>query len=200
MKTIVVASWNAHKIAEIKTFFPHDTLLSMKEIGFTDEIVEDGTTFAENALIKARAIHDFLQKQGKEYLVLADDSGLCVNALGGKPGILSARYSGEHGNDQKNREKILTEMQGQTERTAFFSCCMVEVFPDGQYLIWEGKVMGKILEQEEGEWWFWYDPIFYCDELGKSFWVATAEEKNSVSHRARAIQNLLEQVSNLLMS
>ena len=73
----------------------------MKEIGFTDEIVEDGTTFAENALIKARVIHDFLQKQGKEYLVLADDSGLCVNALGGKPGILSARYSGEHGNDQK---------------------------------------------------------------------------------------------------
>lgn len=193
MKTFVVASWNAHKIAEIKTFFPHDTLLSMKEIGFTDEIVEDGGTFAENALIKAKTLYHFLQQQGKGYFVLADDSGLCVDALWGRPGVLSARYCWEHGNDRENRKKILTEMQGQMERTAFFSCCIVEVFPDGQYLIWEGKVMGKILEQEEGKWWFWYDPIFYCDELGKSFGVATAEEKNSVSHRARAIQNLLEQ-------
>ena len=192
MSTIVLASWNLHKLEEIKSFFPNDTVISMKEIGFNEDIEENGKTFQENALIKAKVIHHFLKDQWKDYHVMADDSGLCVVWLNGEPWILSARYSWEHGNDQKNREKILNKMQGMLDRTAFFLCVIVEIDPDGNVTVWEGKVMGKILEKEEGNAGFWYDPIFYCDELGKSFWIATPEEKNSVSHRARAIENLLK--------
>lgn len=108
-KTIVVASNNKHKIKEIKEILTQYNVIPMDEIGFNQEIEENGKTFAENALIKANTIHKYLKKNGKDYLVLADDSGLCVDSLNGEPGVYSARYAGEHGNDQANRNKLLKQ-------------------------------------------------------------------------------------------
>jgi XTP/dITP diphosphohydrolase len=124
-------------------------------------------------------------------VALADDSGICVNALNGAPGVYSARYGGEHGNDKKNRDLLLKNMQGVTDRTAYFKSAVALVYPDGKELVAEGKTYGKILTEEVGNGGFGYDCIFENDDLNKSFGLATAEEKNSVSHRFRALNNLL---------
>lgn len=186
-KTIVVASNNAHKLREIAQIFPEYEILSQREAGFNEEVEETGATFEENALIKARAACRVLGLP-----VLADDSGICVEALNGAPGVYSARYCGWHADDHSNRSLLLKNMEGQTNRTAYFCSCIVLVSPDGTELIAEGRTYGQLLTAECGDGGFGYDPIFFSDDLQKSFGVATAEEKNSVSHRYRALCALRE--------
>ena len=139
----------------------------------------------ENALIKARAASKALGLP-----TLADDSGLCVEALNGAPGVYSARYSGGHGNDKANRDLLLKNLEGVENRRAYFLCALALVYPNGDTLTAEGRTYGNILHAEKGEGGFGYDCIFESEDLKKSFGVATAEEKNTVSHRFRALQSL----------
>ncbi|MBQ8428816.1 MAG: RdgB/HAM1 family non-canonical purine NTP pyrophosphatase [Clostridia bacterium] len=184
---LVVASGNAHKLREIAEIFTQFEVVSQKQMGFDEDVEETGTTFAENALIKARAACKALG-----CMALADDSGLCVDALGGAPGVFSARYCGYHGSDEENRKVLLNNMQGVTDRKAHFTSAIVLVYSDGKELIAEGSTHGVILDKEDGEGGFGYDPLFFSDDLQKSFGKATAEEKNAVSHRFRALQNMLK--------
>ena len=182
---LVVASGNKHKIREIAEIFTDCEVVSQKSLGFDEEVEETGVTFIENALIKARAACKAL-----DCAVIADDSGLCVDALDGAPGIFSARYCGYHGDDAENRKTLLKNMQGMTDRKAHFTSAIALVFPDGREVTAEGYTHGLILEAEEGTGGFGYDPLFYSEDLQKSFGVASAEEKNAVSHRFRALQAL----------
>ena len=183
---LIVATGNAHKLKEIKEIFPFYEVISQKEAGFDEDVEETGTTFEENAVIKAAAAAKALG-----HPTIADDSGICVEALGGAPGIFSARYSGGHGNDKKNREKLLRDLLGETNRRAYFKSAVALCYPSGEKIVVEGRTYGHILEQEDGEGGFGYDPLFFSDDLQKSFGRATPEEKNAVSHRYRALQNLL---------
>lgn len=198
-KTIVIASSNQHKLKEFKKMFAENeatkdiVFLTMKDVGFDGDIVEDGKTFEENALIKARTVNKFLRDNNLEYSVLADDSGLCVDALDGAPGVYSARFAEEH-NDFANREKLKNELLGKQNRTAKFVTNLVLMKYDGIYLLAVGETNGRILENEVGSLEFCYDPLFYSFDLNKSFGEATEEEKNSVSHRGRAVQKLLKQL------
>lgn len=190
---VVVATGNLNKIREISEIFPEYRFLSQKESGFYGEIEETGKTFEENALLKARAVANALQKP-----VLADDSGLCVDALLGAPGIYSARFSGEHGNDKKNRELLLEKMKGEKNRRAYFCSAVALCSPSGEEVVAIGKTYGEILLEEEGEGGFGYDCIFKSEDLQKSFGVASAAEKNAVSHRFRALCSLKEKLGGRL--
>lgn len=192
-KTIIVATGNAHKLREIAEIFPDYQFLSQKQAGFVGEVDETGKTFQENALLKAKAVAEFLGLPA-----LADDSGICVDALNGAPGIYSARFAGEHGDDKKNRDLLLEKMKDEQNRTAYFCSAIALCYPDGTHYIAEGKTYGKILREEVGNGGFGYDCIFESDDLNKSFGVATAEEKNSVSHRFRALIALKEMLGGKL--
>lgn len=192
MKKLVLASNNKNKIKEFQKMFANREILTLNEIGFYDEIEETGTTFLENSLIKAETISKFLKEKGLEYDVIADDSGLCVNALDGAPGVYSARYAGEHGDSVSNRKKLLESLKEKEDRTAYFVCCIVLYYPDGTYDYVEGRTFGKISTEELGSKEFGYDCLFLSDDLGKTFGEASEEEKNNVSHRGRAIQQILE--------
>lgn len=185
-ETLVVATGNAHKLREIAEIFTDFEVVGQKSLGFDGDVEETGETFAENALIKARAA-----AQALHCVALADDSGLCVDALGGAPGVRSARYAGGHGDDQKNRALLLKNLENETDRRAHFTSAVALVFPDGKELVAEGKTYGQILRGEVGNGGFGYDPIFYSDDLKKSFGEATAAEKNAVSHRFRSLTALL---------
>ena len=192
-KQIVVATGNKNKLREFSQLFPDYEVISQKQAGFDEDVEETGATFAENALIKARAAAAALRLPA-----LADDSGICVVALGGAPGVYSARYCGHHGDDKANRDLLLQKLAGVTERQAYFQSAVVLVLPDGREFVAEGKTFGKILLEEQGEGGFGYDCIFESDDLGKSFGLATAEEKNAVSHRYRALEALRKQVEGIL--
>lgn len=183
---IVIASRNQHKIGELEALLSKYVkgvrLLSLDDAGIVGEIEEDGTTFAENALIKARAA----AASGK--IGVGDDSGLCVNALDGAPGIFSARFAGEHGNDAANNERLLRELSDKTDRSAAFVCAIACVFPDGTEFVVEGSAEGRILHRASGKNGFGYDPLFYYQPLEKTFAELSAEEKNQISHRARAVE------------
>lgn len=198
MRTIILASSNEHKIKEFKEIFSNDRVLSLKDIDYTEEIEENGKTFLENALIKAKTISAYLKKKNIDASVIADDSGLCVNALNGMPGIYSARYAGGHGNNKENRNKLLNELKNENDRSAYFLCSLVEYFPDDTYIHVEGKTEGYILKEEIGDTSFGYDCLFFSNDINKCFGKATAEEKNSVSHRGRAIQKLLKEEKKIL--
>ena len=191
MNKIILASNNKHKICEFREIFSECEVLSLSDIGFNEEIEENGKTFAENSLIKARAVSSFLKSKGIVANIIADDSGLCVESLNGEPGIYSARYSEAH-NDKSNREKLIKNLENETNRNAYFNCTLVELFPDGNYLIAEGKTYGKITTEEIGDTSFGYDCLFFSNDLNKTFGEATSEEKNSVSHRKKAIEKLIE--------
>ena len=186
-KRLVVASGNAHKLREIAQIFEEYEVVSQKQMGFIEEVEETGSTFIENALIKARAAAKALNES-----VLADDSGLCVDALGGAPGIYSARYCGRHGSDEENRATLLKNMQGIENRAAHFTSAIAVVSPSGEEWVAEGKTYGRILLEEQGDGGFGYDSLFFSEDLQKSFGEATAEEKNAVSHRFRALQAMLK--------
>ena len=186
---LVVATGNAHKLQEIAQIFTQYHVVSQKEMGFNEDVEETGMTFAENALIKARAVAKALNT-----VTLADDSGLCVDALNDAPGVYSARYCGRLGDDAANRALLLKNLQGESNRKAYFACAVALVYPDGREVVAEGKTFGQILHAECGDGGFGYDSLFFNDDLQKSFGEATAEEKNSVSHRYRALLALLEKI------
>ena len=186
-KRIVVASGNAHKIQEIAAMLPEYDIVGYKQ--FADfEIEETGKTFYDNALIKAKAVAEKLKLPA-----LADDSGICVEALGGAPGIYSARYAGD-GVDEHNNDLLLKNMEGKTDRRAKFVCCMVYCAKNGDILSATGEVKGEILLGRQGKNGFGYDPIFYSYELAKPMGIASAEEKNSVSHRHRALTEIIKKI------
>ncbi len=186
-KKIVVASGNAHKIKEIAAMLPDYEIVGYKQ--FADfEIEETGKTFYDNALIKAKSVAERLNLPA-----LADDSGLCVDVLKGAPGIYSARYAGD-GIDEHNNELLLKNMKGVTDRRAKFVCCMVYYDVNGEILSATGEVKGEILTERQGENGFGYDPIFYSYELAKPMGKASAEEKNSVSHRHRALTEIIKKI------
>lgn len=191
----VLASHNKHKISELQTlirrYLPDFEILSLTDAGLDGEIIEDGDTFEANALIKAR----FAARSG--YIGIGDDSGLCVEALGGAPGIYSARFAGEDGNDAANNAKLLSELEGESNRRAKFVCTIGCVFPGGEELTVSGEATGVIIDEARGEAGFGYDPYFeYVD--GKTFAEMTADEKNAVSHRARAIEKFAKALANKL--
>lgn len=192
VETLVVATGNKHKLQEIQAIFKDVRVVSAREAGYLGNPEETGATFEENAIIKARAAAEALNLPA-----LADDSGLCVAALGGAPGIYSARYAGGHGDDKKNREKLLHELRGIENRAAYFRSAAALCFPQsmgGKTVTATGDTHGRILTREEGENGFGYDCLFYSDDLCKSFGVASAEEKNTVSHRFRALTALKEKL------
>ena len=193
MKKIVLASNNKHKVKEFKEILSDYEVVTMEDIGYTEEIEETGETFAENALIKAETIHNYLKDKGLDYIVVADDSGLCCEALDGAPGVYSARYAGEHGNNEANRAKLLSNLKDK-DRTAYFVCNIVVYYNNGEHKLFEGRTYGKIIDEERGKTDFGYDCIFLSDELNKTFGEASEEEKNSVSHRGRAIQEMVKEL------
>lgn len=190
-KTLVLASGNKGKIAEIGEMLPEFSVIGYKDAGLDFEIEETGATFYENALIKAKAVSEALGLPA-----LADDSGLCVNALGGAPGIFSARFAGD-GNDEHNIDKLLKELDGVKDRSAKFVCSLVLYYPDGKIISAEGETNGEILFERAGKNGFGYDPIFYSADLKKSLGEASSKEKNSVSHRSRALKNLKEKLKKI---
>lgn len=227
MTEIVLASNNKKKIAELQFLFDSADMgevkiLSLRDIGYTDEIEEYGRSFEENSLIKASVP----AKLG--YIGIADDSGLCVDALGGEPGIYSARYSEDEGEaddrDAANRVKLLRKLEStpDTDRGGAFVCVMSAVFPEkGEYTIPEcyradadtasfagtdrsraitvrGECRGFITREEKGEGGFGYDNLFYSPELNKTFAEATGDEKSSVSHRGRAVRRFVEMLSEII--
>ena len=187
-KKLVLASGNAHKIKEISDMLPEYQVVGYKDMGIDVEIEENGKTFYENALIKAKTISQILNLPA-----LADDSGICVDALDGMPGIYSARYAGD-GDDNHNNSLLLKNMEGKTNRKAKFVCCMVLYYPDGKILTATGETHGQIMNECHGENGFGYDPLFLSDDLNKCLGIASAKEKNTISHRFRAIKALKEQL------
>lgn len=196
---IVFASGNKHKIEEfgaiLKKYMADVEVVSMKEAGIFDDIVEDGLTFEENAMIKARAI----VKYG--YIGVADDSGLSVDALHGAPGIYSARYAGEHGNDKKNNAKLLDDMKDIENRSAKFVSSIACAFPKEMNIsdfTVRGECFGTILYEEKGNGGFGYDPLFYVEKYGKTFGELLPDEKNAISHRAVATEKFAKEFCNIL--
>lgn len=182
---LVLASNNAKKIAEIKALLPQINLLSLAEIGFTEDIPEPFETFQENAAHKAETIHRFCGLP-----TLADDSGLCVEALQGAPGVFSARYGGTPTNDARNNEKLLSKMQNITDREAFFICTIALAGVGEQTLFFEGKMHGRISSEIRGEGGFGYDPLFIPDGQNESLATLPPHFKKAHSHRAQALQKL----------
>ena len=181
MKELILASNNLHKVEEIKSILNNYNILTLNEIGFTDEIEENGNTFEENALIKARTIAKFAGKTA-----IADDSGLAIDLLDGRPGVFSARYSKEQ-TDEKNIEKVLLELNGQKSKAKFVSVIAL-VKPDGTELTFRGEFHGEIIFEKRGTNGFGYDPIFYVPSLDKTFAELSAEQKNSISHRKQSLE------------
>lgn len=201
--TVVVATGNAHKLAEIEAILGASSAMegmrfvALGDLGDFPDPIEDGETFFENALIKAEAA---LNETGLS-MAVADDSGLCVDALGGAPGIHSARWAGTHGNDAANNEKLLRELADvpQEKRGAYFHSSVVYLCrdEDGQELLHgEGRCEGSIAYELKGEGGFGYDPLFSLKDIpGKRMAELTAEEKNAISHRRRALDDLVAKLS-----
>ena len=183
LKKIVVASGNEGKIAEIKAIFSDIEVVSMKDMSFDEEIEETGKSFKENAKIKAQTVAKALNLPA-----LSDDSGLCVEGLHGAPGIYSARFSGE--GPAENRKLLLKRMEHVYDRRAYFESAVCLCYPNGKTVFGQGRTYGKILHEEIGTNGFGYDSLFFSDDLKKSFGLATDEEKNTVSHRYRAMCDL----------
>lgn len=187
---LIIASNNAHKLVEIRDILGgcFDEIVSLREAGIEHETVEDADSFLGNARKKATEIAAL-----SGCCALADDSGLCVDALGGAPGIYSARYSGVHGDDAANNRKLLEELRAvpDGERGAHFTCAAVLAYPDGSTVEAEGYFYGVIAREERGANGFGYDPLFYLPERGCTSAELSPEEKNRVSHRAAALHALL---------
>ena len=192
MKKIVLASNNKNKIKEFRKMISNYEVLTLNDIGYLEDIEENGKTFKDNALIKAKAIHEYLKSKDLDYIVVAEDSGLCCTSLNGEPGVYSARYAGNHDN-QANRDKLRKNLKGKN-RESYYLCCIVLYYPDGVVKDFEGKTYGEIIDEETGSTEFGYDSIFLSLYLGKTFGEATEDEKNSVSHRGRAISKLVDEL------
>lgn len=197
MRRLIIASNNNKKIKELKSIVEQLgwDVKSLADENIDIEVEEDGLTFEENAEKKAREIYEFLLNRGENnFAVLADDSGLEVDYLNGAPGVYSARYAGEHGNDSKNNEKLLHELRNAKgeERKGRFVCAIALVNIDGKTNVVRGVAEGIILEELSGEGGFGYDPLFYYEPAKKTFAELDANEKNKISHRANAIKKIEE--------
>ena len=190
---IVFATANPHKLQEVNAICKNaevEFILPQKDFN----PVEDGNTFEENSLIKANAVKGFCKKNNINKIIVADDSGLMVDVLGGEPGVYSARYAVDHAGDElgdhANNEKLLGKLKDYKpeEKTSRFVSAIACVFPDGREIVCEGKCEGMILTDYRGDGGFGYDPLFYVPSIGKTFAEMTQEEKNSVSHRANAMK------------
>ena len=197
---LVLATHNKNKISEMNALLKEADIagievLSLGDIGYNDEIEENGDTFEANARIKASTI------AALGYAAVADDSGLCVDALGGAPGVYSARFAGEHGNDKANNQKLLDELKDvpDDKRTAYFMSSIVCILPDlGKEISVSGRAYGVILHEEHGSGGFGYDPLFWFPELGKTFAQLDPDEKNAVSHRGNAMRLFAEELKKVL--
>lgn len=190
LKKLVFASNNKHKLGEARAILGDKfEVVSLEEIGCHDEIPETAETLEGNALIKARWVKD---KYGFD--CFADDTGLMVEALGGAPGVYSARYAGEHCTFADNVNKMLREMLGKENRKAYFAT-VIALILNGETYTFEGKVDGYIATEPHGEGGFGYDPIFIAEESGRSFAEMSSEEKNAISHRGRAVRKLADFLS-----
>ena len=191
---LIIASNNAHKVSEIKAILGcfYDEILSLREAGIDMDVVEDADTFEGNALKKAREVFAVADADA----VLSDDSGLMVDALGGAPGVYSARYAGEGHDDAANNEKLLDALKDVPgeKRTAQFRTSVALIRRGKPAVTADGSVEGVILHSPQGENGFGYDPLFYYEPLKKSFAQLTPEEKNSVSHRRRALESLCDKL------
>ena len=193
MIKVVLATRNKNKINEFKTFFKQLSaldiiVLSLDDIGFYGEIDENGTTFEENAISKASV------PARLGYIGIADDSGICVDALDGAPGIYSARFSG--GSDEDNNDLLLEKLKGESNRDAKYVCAMACVFPDhsNDFTV-RGECYGKILTKRQGTGGFGYDPLFYFEPFGKTFAQVDLAKKNTVSHRSVAMRSLIKKLA-----
>lgn len=187
MTTIIFATNNKNKLRELRSIFPNVSILSLNELGYEKEIIEDGKTFEENALIKARQVSLDLNMT-----VVAEDSGLEVDALGGAPGIYSARYAGLDKDDEANNQLLLKNLVGVENRTARYVCAICVYHPDGEYKIFKETCSGIIIDQRRGGGGFGYDPYFYIPMFGKTFAEVPLEMKNTISHRSKAFNKLKE--------
>ena len=191
---LIIASNNAHKLEEIRAILGDHfaEISSMREAGIVHETVEDGETFLENAVKKAREMAEL-----SGCCALADDSGLCVDALDGGPGIYSARFSGVHGDDEANNDLLLKKLEGVPEekRGAHYTCAVALVYPDGRTLTAEGYLYGRIGHERQGTGGFGYDPLFYLPERGCTTAQLGTEGKNAISHRAQALHALVEKIT-----
>lgn len=188
-KRLVVATKNKGKLKEIREILSGFEIIGTDELDVVCDTVEDGVSFLENAHKKA---YELMQLTGGP--VLADDSGLEVDALGGQPGVFSARFAGEHATDGENTAKLLRELENvpQEKRGARFVCVMCLVYPDGTKIASRGECSGRILPEARGENGFGYDPVFYVVQYGKTFAELSPEEKNAISHRRLALEELRE--------
>ena len=193
-RNIVLATKNKGKLREFRSILAgaYDDILSLADFDNIPDIEETGLSFRENALIKAKTTSDFLGMDA-----IGDDSGLVVDALGGAPGIYSARYAGEGSSDNKNNEKLLSELKGKKNRNARFVCCIALVLADGTQEFFEGECHGQIIQEKKGQSGFGYDPVFYVSQYGKTLAELGPDIKNRISHRAIASEKLLSYFSNL---
>lgn len=191
MRRLIFATGNEHKMIEIREILGElpVEILSMKEAGIEADIVENGNTFEENALIKAKEVCKLAGE-----MVLADDSGLEIDYLNGEPGIYSARYMGEDTSYHIKNQNLIDRLEGvpDEKRTARFVCAIAAAFPDGRSFVVRGTIEGMIGYEERGENGFGYDPIFYLPERGVSTAELPPEEKNSISHRGNALRKMKE--------
>jgi XTP/dITP diphosphohydrolase len=195
-RPLVLATRNKGKIAEFKTLFSGFPIemKSLNDFGPIPEVVEDGKTFEDNAYKKAHFTAKVLG-----FPALADDSGLVVEALGGQPGVFSARYAGEGAGDEANILKLLKAMEGVTDRRAAFECVIAIAVPRGPALIYGGRCEGEIGGDRTGKNGFGYDPVFFYQPLAKTFAEMSQEEKNRVSHRGKAMAKLLDEFDKVLI-
>ena len=191
----VLATHNPGKLKEMGDILARFgvEVVSPKDLGITVDVEETGATFAENAMLKAKAIC-----AAAKLPAMADDSGLCVDALNGGPGVYSARYGGEGLDDNGRYMLLLNSMRGQPTRAAHFACAIACVFPNGDELTAEGRCDGTIAFAPIGEGGFGYDPVFFVPELKKTFGQLTAEEKSAISHRGRALAVFVEKLETYL--
>ena len=186
---LLVATGNEHKLRELQEMFKDFyTLAPMTAAGFFGPIEENASTFAGNAAIKAEAVCE-----ATGYPAIGDDSGLEVDALDGEPGVMSARYAGEHGNDEANNDLLLSRMEGKENRSAAFRCALALKIPGRETIIAEGKCPGTILYERRGTGGFGYDPLFLYEPMNKTYAEMNAEEKNQVSHRSRAAEKMRDE-------
>ena len=195
--TVVVATGNAHKLVEIEAILskvmPGMSFVALGQLGDFPDPEENGQTFRDNALIKAMAALDEVDCVA----AIADDSGICVDALDGAPGIYPARYAGEHGNDAANNQKLLAELAdvADEDRTARFHSTVALVYRDGSVLVGEGDCEGVIGHEPKGHNGFGYDPLFWPEDApGKTMAELEPDEKNAISHRFHALQDLSKQI------
>ena len=196
---IIYGSGNRAKLQEVENFFLNNKidieLLSLKDIDFNEDIEENGKTFEENSLIKAKAIKEFCNKNNINEIIITDDAGLCVDALNGRPGVYSARYAGDHASQEETISKLLDEMKDipENKRTAKFVCVLTAILKDGQVIVARGETKGKIAKVPGPMGKLTYGPVFIPDEFGKVMNELTSEQLRH-THREKALQELINKI------